>query len=167
MSIFDVGPWANLLPQEITARAYVKQDDDNNHGNEHAAQVCVHELNPLAWPVASTRGWSSPCETRNTGSRTGSALSLRPSRRSFGPWSNFKNLPDADWVKSAAPAKKVENAYSSIDSFITFARRNLASGINLNCQSRCSPCSLQGRRRENMPRRCFGRWQNNCMSQAT
>src|SRR5262245_60695247 len=25
---------------------------------------------------------------------------------SIGPWSNFKNLPDADWVESAAPAMK-------------------------------------------------------------
>jgi hypothetical protein len=51
MSIFDVGPWANLLPQEITAHAYDKQDDDDNQGHEHAAQVCVHDLNPLAYLI--------------------------------------------------------------------------------------------------------------------
>jgi hypothetical protein len=51
LSIFDVGPWPNLLLQEITAHAYGKQDDDNNHG-----KVCVHDLNPLVgWPLSALR----------------------------------------------------------------------------------------------------------------
>jgi len=53
---FDVGPWANLLPQEITAHAYGKHNDDNNHGNEHAAHVCVHDLNPLLGWLLSAGG---------------------------------------------------------------------------------------------------------------
>src|SRR5262249_516282 len=55
----------------------------------------------------------------------------------------------------------VENAYSSIDSsFIAFARRD-------QLKQPKPPCSLQGRRRKNMRRRCSRRWQNNCLSQAT
>ena len=70
----------------------------------------------------------------------------------IGLWSNFKNLPHADWVESAPARETAANAYSSIySSFIIFARRNLA-GINSSGQS--PPFSLQGRRRKNLRRRC-------------
>src|SRR5262245_20600625 len=135
------------------------------HKQTYALHQPMSALPPIATSIAFI-GISALGKKRTSRTIHNDRL-LVQEHNGIGPWSNFKTLSDADWVESA-PQKRGENAYSSIDSsFLAFARRNLASGINSSGPSRYSPCSLQSRRRENLPRHCSGRRQNNWVSEAT
>src|SRR5262249_37260408 len=66
------GTWAHPLTAENNRRAYGKHDDDNNQGNEHAANVCVHDLgherknnSSVIW-FHQLQAASGPCSSCNS-----------------------------------------------------------------------------------------------------